>query len=111
MDRITEVDQGIGKAIGMTMVEEITKVMQEHIKGWILVDRIIEVDIKEVIRTKIMKEVEVDYLQIAIEGMTELVVTVGQGQEQEWVLIETELGVISLDSITISWRIVQQSKK
>ena len=59
MDKITEVDQGMNKAIGMTLEEETLKVIQEHIKIRILEDRIIEVDIEETIGIKIMKEVGV----------------------------------------------------
>ena len=43
--------------------------------------------IEEVVGMQIMKEVEVgqerDHFQITIEGMTEVIVTVGQGQDQE----------------------------
>ena len=37
-----------------------------------------------------------------LEGMTEIVVIVGQGRDQEQVLIETELGGISVENIIIS---------
>ena len=55
MDKSTEVGQGMDKAIGMTLGEEILEVMQEHIKVRILEDRIIEVDIEEIIEMKIMR--------------------------------------------------------
>ena len=41
MDRTIEADQGIDKAIGMTLGEEISEAMQEHIKIKIFEDRII----------------------------------------------------------------------
>ena len=45
MDRIIEVDQGMNKAIGMTLGEKMLEAMQECIKIKISEDRTIEVDI------------------------------------------------------------------
>ena len=59
MDKITEVDQGMDKAIRMTLGKEISEAVQEHIKIRISEDRIIEVYIEEFIGIQIMKEVEV----------------------------------------------------
>ena len=60
----------------------------------------------------IMKEVGVDlekgHIQVISKEMTGVVVIVGQGQDQEWVLIETELGVINVENIIILQKIVQQ---
>ena len=53
VDKITEVDQGMNKAIGMTLDEETLDQMREHIKIRILGDRIIEVDTEEIIGMKI----------------------------------------------------------
>ena len=46
----------MNKVIGMTLREEILEAMSEHMKIIILEDRIIEVDIEEIIGMKIMKE-------------------------------------------------------
>ena len=59
MDKITEADQGMNKAIGVILEEETLDIMWEPIKIWILEDRIIEMDIEETIGMKIMKELEV----------------------------------------------------
>ena len=84
--------------------------MQEHIRVIILGDRIMEGDTEEIIEMKIMKEVEVGlekgWIQVASEGMTGVAVIVGQGQKQEWILIETELGVISVENMINSQKIV-----
>ena len=100
------------KAIGMTLGEEILEVMQEHIKVRISEDRIIEVDIEEIIEMIIMKEVgvglEKGHIQVLLEEMTGVVVTVDEGQDQELVLIERELGVIHVENMIISQKIVQQ---
>ena len=62
-------------------------------------------DIEETIGMKIMKEVgvgpEKGHIKVTSGGTTEVVVIVGQGQNQECVLIETELGVISIECIII----------
>ena len=52
MDRIMEVDQGMDKAVGMTLGEGFLEVVQENIKFKILEDRIIEVDIEEIIELR-----------------------------------------------------------
>ena len=87
MDKVTEVVQGMDKFLGMILEEEILEEVQEHIKIRTLEDRIIEVDIKETIGIKIMKEVEVgpekDHIKIISEGMTEVIIIVDQGQDQE----------------------------
>ena len=53
-----------------------------------------------------MKEVGVGLekgcIQITSEGRTEVIVIVGQGQYQDQVLLETELGIISVESMIIS---------
>ena len=53
-----------------------------------------------------MKGVEVGlekgHIQVILEGMTEATATVGQGKDQEQVPIETELDVISVESMIIS---------
>ena len=60
-------------------------------------------DTKEIIGMKIMKEVGVGLekgcILVTSEGMTEVVALVGQGQDMELVLIETELGVISVENM------------
>ena len=56
MDKI-EVDLGMNKITGMIIGEEISEVIWEHIK--ILEDRIIEVDIEEIIGRKMITEKEV----------------------------------------------------
>ena len=74
-------------------------------------------DIEETIEMKIMKEKEVGvglekgHTQVIVEGMTEATATVGQGQYQKQVLIETGLGVISAESMITLQKIVQQPKK
>ena len=72
-------------------------------------------DIEDTIGMKIMKEVAGDlekgHIQVTSEGMTETVVIVGQGQDQVWVLTEAELGVISVESMIISQKIVQRRKR
>ena len=84
--------------------------MQEHIKIKNLEDRIIEVDIEETIGMKIMKEVGVGVEKgcfwVTSEGMTVVVVISGQGQDQEQVLIEKELGVITVENMIILLKIV-----
>ena len=81
MDRIIEIDQGVDKATGMTLGEEILEAMQEYIKIKISEDRIIEVDIEETIEMIIMKEVgaglEKGHIQAISEEMTEVIVIVG----------------------------------
>ena len=57
VDKITEAYQGMDKAIGMILREEISEAAQELTKVRISEDRIIEVDIEEIIGMKIMKEV------------------------------------------------------
>ena len=93
MDKITEVVQGMNKAIGMTLEEEILEVKGECIKIRIVGDRIIEVHTEETIGMKIMKEVGVGLekgnIKVAQEGMIEDAV-VGHGHDQEQVLIQTE---------------------
>ena len=69
MDKITEVDQGINKAIGTILGEETLEVMQECTKIKVLEDIIIEVDIEETIGMKIMKEVGVGLEKGNIEVM------------------------------------------
>ena len=100
------------KAIGMTLGEEILEAMQEHIKIRISKDRIIEMDRKETIEKVIMKEVAVGlekgHIQAISEEITGVVVTVGWGQDQEQVLIETELAVVSVENMIILQGIVQQ---
>ena len=92
MDRSTDVGQCMSKIIGITIKEEIWDVMWECIKITILEDRITEVDIEETIGMKIMKEVRVGlekgHIQVTSEGMTDVVVIVGQGHDQECVLID-----------------------
>ena len=85
----------------MTLGEEILEVMQECIKIRILEDRILEIDMKEV-----GVGLEKGHIQITSEGTTEVIV--GQGQDQEWELIETELDVMSIESMIILQKIVQQ---
>ena len=58
MDRIIEVDQGMDKAIGMMLGEEMLEAIQEHIKLRISVEGK-EVDIEEIIEMIITKEIEV----------------------------------------------------
>ena len=74
----------MNKARGMTLEEETSEVMQEHIR--IFEDRIIEVDKEETIGMRIMKEVgvglEKDNIKVAHEGITEAA-AVGRGQDQE----------------------------
>ena len=74
-------------------------------------DRTIEEDIEVTIEMIIAKEVgvglEKGHIQ-AISEMTEVTVIVGQAQYQDQVLIETELGVISVKNKIISQKIVQQ---
>ena len=71
-------------------------------------DRIIEEDIEEIIGMKIIteKEVEVglekDIQTIIAEGETGVVLIVDQGQDQEKVQIEIDLGVISVENMIIS---------
>ena len=48
------------------------------------------------------------HIQAISEEMTGVVVIAGQGQDQEHVLIETELGVISVENVIILQMIVQQ---
>ena len=111
-DRIIEVDQGMDKIIEMTLGEEILEAMQQHIKIIILEDRIIEVHIEETIEMIITKEVgvglEKGHIQVISEEMTGVVVIEGWGKDQEWVLIETELGVVSVENMIILQKIVQQ---
>ena len=87
MEKITEVDQGMEKAIGKTLGEEILEAIWGDMKIRILEDRIIEVDIEEIIGMRIMKEeglcLEKGLIQVTSEGMTEVIVTVGQGQDQK----------------------------
>ena len=63
----------------------------------------------------VMKEVgvglEKGHTLVILEEMTEATTTVGQDQDQEQVLIETELSVISVENIIISQKIVHQTKK
>ena len=68
MDKIAELGQGMNKAIGMTLGEEILEAMWECIKIRILEDRIIEVDIEEIIGMKIMKEVGVGLEKASYSG-------------------------------------------
>ena len=81
-------------------------------------DRTIEEDIEEIIGVKIVteKEVEVglgkDHIQTIIaEGETGIVVIIDQGQDQEQVQIETELGVKNLWNMITLQRIALQPKK
>ena len=71
-----------------------------------------EVDIEETIEMIIMKEVGVDlekgHIKVISEEMTGVVVIAGPSQDQDQVLIETELGVISVQNMIISQKIVQQ---
>ena len=66
---------------------------------------------------KIMKQKEVgvglekDHIQVISDGMIGVVVIVDQGQDQEQIWIETELGIICVENMIISWKIVQQPKK
>ena len=84
MDKITEVDQGKDKGIGMTLGEDILEATHKCI-------RILEDNNRcgygRNYRNENMKEVgvdlEKDHIQITSEGMTEVILTVGQGQEQE----------------------------
>ena len=112
MDRIIEVDQGMDKAIAMTLGEEILEAIQECIKIKILEDKIIEVDTEETIEVIITKLVEVGlekgHTQIILEEMTEVMVAEGQGQDQVQVKIEIILGIISAENMIISQKIVQQ---
>ena len=72
-------------------------------------------DIEEIIGMKIIKEVKVglekDCIQVTLEGMTGVVAIVGQCQDQEQVLIEAELGVMSVGSSIISQNIVLQQPR
>ena len=112
MDRIIEVDQGMGKAIGMILGEEILEAMQEYIKIKISEDIMIEVDIEETIEMIIIKKagvgLEKGHIQVISEEMTGIVVKVAWGWDHDQVLIETELGVISVENMIILHKIVQQ---
>ena len=59
MDRIIEVDQGMDKALGITLGEEILEAVQGHIKIKISKDLLKEVKIEEIMEVIIMKEVGV----------------------------------------------------
>ena len=62
-------------------------------------------DKQKIIEMTIMKEVgvglEKGHIQVILERMTEAIASVGQGQDQEQVLIETEFGVISIANMII----------
>ena len=114
MDKMAEVDQGMDKAIGITLGEEILEAIQKCIRIRILEKRITEVDIEEIIGMKIMKEVGVGLekgcILITLERMRGVIF--GQDQDQEEVPTETELGVISLESMIMLQKIaLQQMKK
>ena len=59
VDKIRETDQGMNRIIRMTLGEETLELMWECIRIRILEDRIIAVDIEELIGMRIMKEVGV----------------------------------------------------
>ena len=72
-------------------------------------------DIEEIIGMKVMKEVGVGLekgpTQVTSEGMTGVVVIAGQDQDQEQVLIETELGVTSVESMIILQRLSHNKRR
>ena len=76
--------------------------------------KILEVDIEGIIEMTTLEEVEVglgkDYIQVILEGMTEIVV-VGQGQDQEPVLIEIELDALCVGNMIILLKTVQICKQ
>ena len=80
MDRITETDQGIIRAIEVILEEGILEGMCDQIR--IIEVKTIEVDTEENIEMIIMKEVEVDLgidsIQIIPEGMIEVIVGLDQ---------------------------------
>ena len=89
----------------MILGEEILEAMGGCIKIKTSEDQLIEVDIEEIIKVIIMREVGVrlgnGHTQAMFEEMTEVIVIVGQGQDQEQVLLEIELGVISAKNMII----------
>ena len=81
-------------------------------------DRIIEEDIGEIIGMKIIPEKEVgvglekDHIQTIIaEGETGVAVIVDQGQDQEQVKTEIELGVINVGNMITLQMIAPTPKK
>ena len=111
-----EVDLDMNIIIEMIIGEEILEVTWECIK--ILEDRLVEEDIEEIIRMKIItvKEVgiglEKDYIwTIIAEGETRVVVIVDQGQDQEQVQIEVKLGLINIRNMIILQRNALPPKK
>ena len=83
VDKI-EVDLAMNKIIEMIIGEEIVELTREPIK--ILEDRIVEEDLEEIIRMKIITEKEVEVgiekdIWTITEGETGVVVIVDQGQD------------------------------
>ena len=92
--------------------------MWDHIK--ILEGKTVEENTEVIIRMKIIAEKEVgvglgkDHFQgilIIIEGTIEVLAIVEQGQDQQQVEIEIELGAISVENMTILWKIAQHLRK
>ena len=109
MDKVIEVSQGMIWIIGV-----ITETIWEVIKG--MGDKIIvEKDSGEILKIKAMREVGVGHMvgnsEVITEGTIEVSVTVDQGHVLEWVPIETELDVLSVESTIIPWDTSQQHKQ
>ena len=78
MDKSIEIDQGMTQ-----IIEEIIETICDIIKG--MEDKIItEIDLGEILEIKAMREVGVDHmidnLEVMMEGTTEVLTTVDQGQ-------------------------------
>ena len=76
---------------------------------------IIEMDLEEISEIKAIREVGVGHrlsnYEIITEGTILALGTVDQGQILEWVPIETELGVLSVESMIISQGTAQPHKQ
>ena len=104
MDKIIEVGQDM-----ILIIEVTTEIIWEV--TWGMGDKIIiEMDSG----VKAVKEMGVGYmigkLGTITEGRIEVSVTVGQGQVQEQVQMEIGLGVLNVESTTISQETAQQHK-
>ena len=102
-DKAIKIGQGMIRTIGMTLGEEISNQIR------FIEDKIIKVDIEEIMVTKIMKEagvgLEEDSIKEMSEGMTEVIIDLDQ--DLELVLIETGSNVTNIENMIILLRTVQ----